>query len=195
MNAYRQEILGLIEPLLRSTGPSARALDFGSGDGWFASRIAAAGLVGEVVCVDVQQREHVLVQPRLVRSGDALPYAAGAFDLAYAIDVLHHCADPLAALDEMARVARRFLLIKDHTYRTPGGRAALAVMDELGNRRFGIPSTWRYQRGWAWAEHLSARGWTERTRVHPAPCHKRLLGAMTNGLQYVSLFERSGSSR
>jgi 2-polyprenyl-3-methyl-5-hydroxy-6-metoxy-1,4-benzoquinol methylase len=41
----------------------------------------------------------------------ALPFAADAFDLVCAIEVLEHVADPHAALEEMARVARRFLLV------------------------------------------------------------------------------------
>ena len=41
----------------------------------------------------------------------ALPFSDGEFDLAAAIEVLEHVPDPEATLAEMARVARRHLLV------------------------------------------------------------------------------------
>jgi hypothetical protein len=63
-------------------------------------------------------------------------------------------------------------------------------LDELGNRRFGIPSPYQYQRNWEWHTHLLANGWRALSFIHPAICHTGILGAMTNGLQYVALYER-----
>ena len=47
------------------------------------------------------------------RAQDAtsLPFADDEFDLAAAIEVLEHVPDPAATVDEMARVARRWLLV------------------------------------------------------------------------------------
>ncbi len=81
-------------------------------------------------------------------------------------------------------------MIKDHTFRSATGRWTLAVLDELGNRKFGIPSPYHYQHGWAWTEHLEKRGWTLQTLLHPASCHTGLLGILTNPLQYVARYER-----
>ncbi len=195
MNPYRVRTLPVLEDLIRhassdsaaSGAPCRAALDFGSGDGWFASRLAPR--FAALTAVDVVRRDTVLVEPRLY-DGGTLPFPDRAFDLAYSVDVVHHCPDPGAALAELARCARSWLLLKDHTYRTPAGFAALCVLDELGNRRFGIPSPRRYQRGWEWERRLEVLGFSLERRVHPLACHAGALGALTNRLQFAALFRR-----
>jgi len=169
--------------------PVARVLDFGSGDGYFASETGRLPQVTQLVPVDVVARPGSLVTPQLY-DGARLPFADASFDLAYAIDVLHHCPDPLAAIDDMARCSSRYLLIKDHTYATAFGRWTLAVLDELGNRRFGIPSPYRYQRDWRWVEHIESCGWRRIELIQSLECHSGLLGWLTNRLQWIGLWER-----
>jgi len=145
-------------------------------------------IVKRLAPVDVVERKESLVVPQLY-DGRRLPFEDRAFDLAYAVDVLHHCPDPLHAIDDMARCAKRYLLIKDHTYHTAAGRWTLAVLDELGNRRFGIPSPYLYQQDWRWVEHLESRGWRRVAFEHPLACHTGPL-AVTNRLQWIALWER-----
>jgi len=185
---YRPRIRAHLEALLRPL-EAPEILDFGAGDGYFASHIGALPGVRRLCPVDVVQREHSLVVPQLY-DGRRLPFDDASFDLAYAVDVLHHCPDPLHAIDDMARCSRRFLLIKDHTYRSALGRWTLAVLDELGNRRFGIPSPYLYQKGWSWVEHIEARGWRRLVLEHPMACHAGPL-AVTNTLQWIGLWERT----
>ena len=54
-----------------------------------------------------------------------LPFADGTFDLAYSYGVLHHVADPPAAIREIARVTQ------------PGGRVAIYVYEDFSERAFG----------------------------------------------------------
>jgi SAM-dependent methyltransferase len=191
VNPYRRRIWKLLHEQLLPLGPLPRALDFGCGDAWFAAQLLMTRAAREVTPVDVKRRRHVYVEPVLY-DGGSLPFDAQSFDLSYTVDALHHCADPIAALDELLRVTKRYLLLKDHTASGPADRCMLAVLDELGNRRFGIPSPHHYQRRRAWDEHIVARGWRQRAYLHPAPVHRGLLGALTNRLQYVALYERPG---
>ena len=66
---------------------------------------------------------------------EQLPFADGEFDLAAAIEVLEHVPDPERAVAEMARVARRHLLVS--VPREPLWRALNvargAYLRELGN--------------------------------------------------------------
>jgi ubiquinone/menaquinone biosynthesis C-methylase UbiE len=68
-------------------------------------------------------------------AADDLPFAAGAYDLAAAIEVLEHVPDPERTLAEMARVAARHVLIS--VPREPLWRglnlARGAYVHELGN--------------------------------------------------------------
>jgi SAM-dependent methyltransferase len=187
MSSYKANVWSEVRPLMPAT--SNRVLDFGSGDGWYAKRVIDEGFAKELVAVDVKRREHTYVEP-LLYEGERLPFPDGHFDLVYAIDVLHHCPDPETMLKEMLRVASRHFVIKDHTYRNTIGKFALAVMDEIGNRRFGIPSPQNYQREWKWDGVFHQSGWKKQSIIYPARCHHGLLGVLTNHLQYVAHYER-----
>lgn len=191
MSAYRTNVWALVRPLLEPLRPLDRALDFGSGDGWFTARVSESGVAREVVPVDVLRRRRSLVEPMLY-DGARLPFADRSFDLAFAIDVLHHCPDPAASLRDLARCAGRYLLLKDHTHRTAFGRLALAVLDEIGNRRFGVRSRYRYQRRWEWLPLIEEAGFRRRALIHPARCESRPpVSWFSARLQFVGLWERA----
>jgi SAM-dependent methyltransferase len=143
----------------------------------------------EVVAVDVQPRARSFA-PTVLYDGRRLPFEDRSFDLVSSIDVLHHCPDPRASMLEALRCSSRFFLLKDHTYDTVAGRVALAVLDEIGNRRYGVASPYHFQRGREWFPWIEGEGFVRRALIHPAPCHVGLL-ATTNHLQFVSLWERS----
>jgi SAM-dependent methyltransferase len=190
MNPYRLRILPLLLNLLRERAPAARALDFGSGDGWFATQMRASGLIGELVPVDVQARPNSFVEP-IHYDGMRLPFDDRSFDLVYSVDVLHHGPDPAASLRDLVRCSSRLLLLKDHTWRTRAGKLTLAVLDEIGNRKFGIPCLYRYQRRWEWFDIIESEGFRLVRLIHPAVCHAGLMGRLTNSLQFAALWERS----
>lgn len=192
MSSYRANVWALVRPLLAGLGPLDRALDFGSGDGWFTAQARALNLAREIVPVDVQRRRSVLVEP-LRYDGARLPFEDRSFDLAFAIDVLHHCPDSATSLRDLLRCTRRYLLLKDHTYATPLGRMALMALDELGNRRFGVVSRYRYQRRWEWLPVIEGAGFRRRALVHPARCETRPpISWFSAPLQFIGLWEREG---
>jgi SAM-dependent methyltransferase len=192
MNAYRQNVLLILQEILAPTRPVARALDFGAGDGWFAAQLSRAGCFEAVCAIDVQRRPNACFAPIVYYDGGRLPFADREFDLSYAIDVFHHCRDPRLALDDMLRCTRRHVVIKDHTYASALGFVALCALDEIGNRRFGIPSRYAYQRRWEWFSLLAERGFRLVRLVHPAACHTGIL-SKTNRLQFVAHFTRAES--
>jgi ubiquinone/menaquinone biosynthesis C-methylase UbiE len=110
--------------------PGARVLEVGCGTGVVVRDLAAlVGRRGEVVGVDASRllleqaralcREtarHARITLR-VADGASLPFATNRFDLALAITVVLHVADPLRVAREMARVTR------------PGGRVGLQDQD------------------------------------------------------------------
>ncbi len=190
ITGYRDRTYALVREAIGALGPVATAVDVGAGEGWYARRLMDEGLIVRCTPVEVQRRTQTLVEPVLY-DGVRLPFDDRSVELVYAIDVVHHAGDPLALLADMARVSARWLVLKDHTYASGLGRATLAVMDELGNRRFGIPSPGRYQHAWDWLPALEHAGFRPRTMLHPAACHTGLLGTLTNRLQFVAAFERT----
>ncbi|MCE1239287.1 MAG: class I SAM-dependent methyltransferase [Azonexaceae bacterium] len=190
MNAYRRRIWQEFCVLIKKIDTPAKILDFGCGDGWFASRLQGCFSRAFLVPLDVKRRERLVIEPVIFSAGEKLPFNDGDFDLVYAVDVLHHCHSPEFYLDELSRVSRRYILIKDHTWQRRWEFWALAILDELGNRRFGIPSPQHYQYSNDWSEFLGARGWRLSQMIHPCRCHVGILGALTNRLQYIALYER-----
>jgi hypothetical protein len=74
------------------------------------------------------------------------------------VDVLHHAEDAGALLRECARVARRAVLVKDHVRSGLLAGPTLAVMDWVGNARYGVRLPPRVERYWtpaAWRAALA----------------------------------------
>jgi SAM-dependent methyltransferase len=194
MNPMRQRVWAEFETILRPLAPFENVLDLGSGDGWFQHQMSTTGLAKQIKGIDVQRRdsnlEHVWVEPTLYDGGD-IPFPDRAFDLSYSVNVLHHCPAPVAQLKELMRCSERYLLLKDHTYRTLWGRLLLCAMDEIGNRRFGVPSRYQYQHRWEWFSVIEEEGFTLRHFTFPAQMHVGITGAVTNPLQFIALWERT----
>jgi SAM-dependent methyltransferase len=188
MNPYRRRVLAVFDDLLRPLGPFPKALDFGSGDGWFAQQLEESGLVREVAPVEVQDRPGAVRKPQIF-DGTRLPFADRSFPLAYCCDVLHHCPDPAASLRDVLRVSGEWFLIKDHTWRWTASYWFLCLLDEIGNRRFGIPCRYKHQRGWDWFDTLRAEGFALERLVHPARCHTWAM-RWVNRYEFVSLWRR-----
>ncbi|MDR0627182.1 MAG: class I SAM-dependent methyltransferase [Bifidobacteriaceae bacterium] len=111
-------ILSLLEPGLT-------VLDVGSASGTLTRDLAAKVAPGRVVGLDLAADAVLAARQDPARPanlsyevGDvyALPFPAGSFDLVHSHQVLHHLADPVAAIREMARVGRRYLTLREGDY-------------------------------------------------------------------------------
>jgi SAM-dependent methyltransferase len=94
-------------------------LDVGCGEGVLTSAFAERLPAGQVVGIDLDDPALRAEWTRRARpnldfrafDGADLPFADDEFDIACAIEVLEHVPDPDRTLAEMARVARRWLLV------------------------------------------------------------------------------------
>lgn len=120
MNGFERAL----DELLDRADP-ASLLDVGCGEGVLVHRWAQRLPDVRMVGIDLQeqsiqagwsQRQAPNLEYRVMQAGRAdlvenLPFAANEFDLASAIEVLEHVPDPEHTLAEMARCARRHLLV------------------------------------------------------------------------------------
>jgi SAM-dependent methyltransferase len=137
-----------IAPLLPE---SARVLDVGCGDGLLDQALLELRPDLRIEGVDVLVRPHTPIRVREF-DGSHLPFAAGEFDVAMAIDVFHHAVDAKALMQEMKRVAGS-LVIKDHLLHGLPSELILRAMDWVGNSRHGVRLPFSY---WSEAEWRTA---------------------------------------
>src|SRR5256885_6394520 len=88
-------------------GPRVRALDVATGGGHVAGRLAEAGC--RVTTCDAAGG----MAPDVVCPAEHLPFADRNFDVVACRIAAHHFADVAAAVREMARVARRRVVVED----------------------------------------------------------------------------------
>jgi 2-polyprenyl-3-methyl-5-hydroxy-6-metoxy-1,4-benzoquinol methylase len=131
-----------VDELLERAAPGS-LLDVGCGEGVLLQRWARRLDGARIVGIDLQEEsiqagwaEHRA--PNLeyrAMEAENLPFAANEFDLASAIELLEHVPDPERTLADMARCARRHLLVS--VPREPLWRilnvARGAYWSELGN--------------------------------------------------------------
>ncbi|MCW3068488.1 MAG: methyltransferase protein [Solirubrobacterales bacterium] len=107
-----------LDELLASAAPSS-LLDVGCGEGVLVHRWAARLPQARVVGIDLEEesiqegwaeRRAPNLEYRVMEAAN-LPFADGEFELASAIEVLEHLPDPEHTVSEMARCARRHLLV------------------------------------------------------------------------------------
>jgi 2-polyprenyl-3-methyl-5-hydroxy-6-metoxy-1,4-benzoquinol methylase len=109
---------GDLDELFEAAAPGS-LLDVGCGEGVLVHRWAQRMGEGRVVGVDLEeqsiqagwaQRQAPNLEYRVLEAA-RLPFADDEFDLASAIEVLEHLPEPERTLAEMARCARRHLLV------------------------------------------------------------------------------------
>jgi SAM-dependent methyltransferase len=111
-------------------------LDVATGGGHVARRLREAG--ASVVTTDVAPG----MQPDVIAPADHLPFADSSFDVVACRIEAHHFPDPLAAVKEMARVARERLVIEDNTFTSESAEEADRLRDPSHVRNYSV-AEWR----------------------------------------------------
>jgi hypothetical protein len=88
--------------------------------------------------------------------------------------VLHHSDDPTILLREAVRVARKGLVIKDHTLSGFLSGPTLRLMDRVGNGRHGVALPYNYWTHDQWFKAFETLGlktgaWKSKLRLYPWP--------------------------
>ncbi len=136
-------------------GQHDRLLDVGGGTGVIAQLMADHFPVGTVDAVDVVDRFCKTLSVRThVYDGTTLPFADASFDAATFNNVIHHIPVEVRArvFQEVRRVVRGPVYIKDHLSTGKADDLRLWAMDAIGNIPFG---------GMVEANYLSATDWQQ----------------------------------
>jgi SAM-dependent methyltransferase len=122
--------------LLVAWAEGKTALDVAAGGGHLARRLREAGF--DVVTVDPSPG----MQADVVARAADLPFADGSFDTVATRIAPHHFEDVGGAMRELARVARRLVLVADLRYRDETGEQAEHLRDPTHVRSYS-DTEWR----------------------------------------------------
>jgi SAM-dependent methyltransferase len=123
--------------------------------------------------LDIQERDLTYISVERF-DGETIPYNDASFDGVMFVDVLHHTRDPMALLREATRVARKTILIKDHTLDGLLAGPTLRAMDWVGNTRYGVLLPYNYWSKRKWLQAFDVLGleiesWTTSLKLYPWP--------------------------
>lgn len=148
-------------------------LDVGCGDGQIAKLISNRRPDLKIRGVDVLLREETWI-PVSQFDGQKLPADDDSVDVVMLIDVLHHTEDPMVLLREAKRVARKAIVLKDHTRDGLLAGATLRWMDQVGNQRYGVALPYNYWKRQQWLDafeplKLKLDLWQSKLGIYPWP--------------------------
>jgi len=113
VRALMRGFTGAVTDLYLQTGATS-VLEVGCGEALLSDHLIKARRPGHFEACDVALRPAPGIDPQIVlreASIYGLPYADASFDLTIACEVLEHLTDPAAGLAELARVARRHVIV------------------------------------------------------------------------------------
>ena len=166
----RRLIKNIIRPLTFES-----VLDVGCGDGLIDHLITQRRPDVTISGVDLIVRPQTHI-PVSAFDGKRIPFEDGAFDIVMFVDVLHHTEDPAILLAEARRVARRAVVLKDHTRDGLLAGPTLRFMDWVGNAPHGIPLPYNYWPERRWREAFAGLGltpevWLNKLDLYAAPAN------------------------
>ena len=152
---------------------NGQVLDVGCGDGLLAALMQKDKPNVVITGIDVLVRDHTHI-PVVKFDGTTIPFPDRSFDTLVFVDVLHHTDDPVLLLREAARVARKTIVIKDHTLDGFAAGPTLRFMDRIGNRRYNVALPYNYWSKQEWltafeALGLTLRTWKSKLDLYPRP--------------------------
>jgi ubiquinone/menaquinone biosynthesis C-methylase UbiE len=152
---------------------NATVLDVGCGDGVLAYLIMQKRPDVKIKGVDILGRTQTQI-PVEWFDGEVIPYGDGSFEVTMFVDVLHHTLDPMILLHEAVRVARKAVIIKDHTCDGLLDDLTLRLMDQVGNARHGVALPYNYWSEQRWLKAVDTLGlkittWKKDLGLYPRP--------------------------
>jgi len=171
----------------------ASILDVGCGDGLLDQLLLERRPDLSVRGIEVLIRKKTY-RPIETYDGKTIPFPAKSFDAVMLVDVLHHTDDPMELLTQAAHVARKCILLKDHTMDGLLAGPTLRFMDRVGNARHGIALPYNYWTYQQWMDaceklRLKVAVWQPKVGLYPWWAG----WAFDRTLQFMARLELNGS--
>ena len=129
-------------------------LDIGLGNGYIAREIQENSGIN-MTGVDIIDYNKTKVK-NILFDGKILPFKDKEFDIAFITEVLHHCDDPGAIIDEAKRVSSKIVILEDIYV----NRVHLYIMkayDFIMNVRHGVNTPFNFHKHEDWLKIFSKK--------------------------------------
>ena len=172
---HNRRVAVLRDHLAELLPKDASVLDVGCGDGLLSYLVMQKRSDIKIKGVDILERSQTQI-PVESFDGEVIPYGDESFEVTMLVDVLHHTIDPMVLLHEAVRVARKAVVIKDHTCKGLFDYLTLRLMDQVGNARHGVALPYNYWSQQRWFEAVDTLGlkiatWQKALGLYPRPAH------------------------
>lgn len=152
---------------------NSRVLDVGCGDGLISWLLMQKRSDLSFLGIDVLIRPGTKIAVEAF-DGECIPHKDDSFDAVILVDVLHHANNPLSLLEEVLRVSRNIVLIKDHILEGFLAGPTLRFMDRVGNLRHNVALRYDYWPRERWVQAFQSVGvqvtaWNQRLGLYPRP--------------------------
>ena len=137
----KREIIKRMYPLLKD---SKSILDVGCGNGIISEELMKRRKDLKINGIDIINIKDPKI-PIKIFNGEEIPFKDKSFDTIIAIDVLHHAKDFVKLFREMIRTSDKYIIIKDHYYKTKLDYLILMAYDYIGNKPFGVSLPYNFK--------------------------------------------------
>jgi SAM-dependent methyltransferase len=149
LNHYRKMIVLELSKLIDH---NSKVLDFGCDDGRLSYELLKLRPDISIRGIDIQSHRNELID-KVMYDGKKLPFKDNSFDCVFCSDVLHHCPDLKFSLEEIKRVSKKSIVIKDHIYNgTKFQLFLLSMVDWCFNIQFDINCHFNFKTKVEWYE-------------------------------------------
>ena len=148
---YKKRLAEIVASLCEE---NSYILDFGCSDGCTAKMIMELKPSLNIVGVDIQCNGTAQI-PRTIYDGKKIPYPDNTFDIVLSLDVLHHTEEMASLIEEMKRVSRKYIIIKDHMVYSTYSRWLVGLSDFVSNVPYGINCAFNFPTPEQWNEMFS----------------------------------------
>jgi len=162
----------IIEALPRFDGRPTM-LEVGAGSGFFSLALSRSF---DLTCLDFSrnmlERNPVPAGRKVLGDAESLGFGDGSFDVVFSANLLHHLGDPVRAVSEMARVARRHVVLVEPNVLNP----LMLLFGALARHERGVlRSTPGYLRGLGLGSGLRLRRFASQGSIVPNRTPRLLL--------------------
>lgn len=124
-------------------------LDIGCGDGLISAKIQEKRIGIKYTGIDIMERPKCEINYQSF-DGVNIPFELKSFDAVQLIDVLHHVEDIKSVLENALNYSRKYIIIKDHLYKSNFDFQTLKFMDWIGNAPHGVKVIYNFQNEKKW---------------------------------------------